>query len=95
MATEYQVFMAVAEKVGYDRRGAPLYKRGPDGDELLEDQDETERVRYRGEWVTRSRRRKRRIPDNDLLGIATAYRAFREDHPEPGLGVSATSARVG
>lgn len=67
--TEYQVFMAVAEKVGYDRRGAPLYKRSPDGEELLEDQEETERVRYRGEWVTRTLRRKRRIPENDLPGL--------------------------
>ncbi len=81
---EYQVFMAVAEKVGFDRRGAPLYKRSPDGEELLEDQDETERVRYRGEWVTRTLRRKRRIPDNDLPAIATAYQAFRAEHPEPG-----------
>lgn len=26
---DYQVFMAVAEKVGFDRRGSTLYKRSP------------------------------------------------------------------
>ncbi|WP_082673908.1 N-6 DNA methylase [Thiohalocapsa sp. ML1] len=81
---DYPVFMAVAEKVGFDRRGAPLFKRSPEGEELLEDQDETERVRYRGEWVTRTLKRKRRIPDNDLPAIAAAYRKFRAEHPEPG-----------
>ena len=30
-APDYTVFMAVAEKVGFDRRGNTLYKRGPDG----------------------------------------------------------------
>jgi len=27
---DYPVFMAVAEKVGFDRRGVPLYERTPD-----------------------------------------------------------------
>jgi type I restriction enzyme M protein len=93
--SEYQVFMAVAEKVGFDRLGAPLYKRSPDGEELLEDREETERVRSRAEWVTRKLRRKRRIPDNDLPGIATAYRDFRAEHPEPGQGVTASRSHAG
>src|SRR5436309_75160 len=29
---DYPVFMAVAEKVGFDRRGVPLYERTPDGE---------------------------------------------------------------
>ena len=29
LPTEYQVFMAVAEKVGYDRRGAPTTSAAP------------------------------------------------------------------
>jgi type I restriction enzyme M protein len=31
----YSVFMAIAEKVGISSRGRTLYKRGPDGEELL------------------------------------------------------------
>ncbi len=68
------VFMAVAKKVGFDRRDAPLFKGSPDGEEILEDQEETERVRYSGESVMRTLKRKRRIPDNDLPAIAAAYR---------------------
>jgi type I restriction enzyme M protein len=33
---DYPVFMAVAERVGVDRRGNPLYKRRPDGEEIWE-----------------------------------------------------------
>ena len=81
---DYPVFMAVAEKVGFDRRGVPLYKRSPDGEEILEEQVESERIRINGKSVIRTLRRKRKIPDNDLPEIAKAYRAFREKNPEPG-----------
>jgi type I restriction enzyme M protein len=37
--------MAVAEKVGVDRRGNTLYKRSPDGEIILEEQEERERIR--------------------------------------------------
>ena len=32
---DYDVFMAIAEKVGKDRRGNPIYKRDDDGAEIL------------------------------------------------------------
>jgi type I restriction enzyme M protein len=81
---DYPVFMAVAEKVGFDRRGVPLYKRTPDGEEILEEQEESERIRINGRSVTRTLRRKRKIPDNDLPEIAKAYHEFRSKNPEPG-----------
>jgi type I restriction enzyme S subunit len=40
---DYPVFMAVAEKVGFDRRGNTLYKRGPDGEEIIEEREVIER----------------------------------------------------
>ena len=33
-SADYPIFMAVAEKVGFDRRGNTLYKRSPEGEEL-------------------------------------------------------------
>jgi hypothetical protein len=57
--------------------------------------DDPERVRYRGESVTRTLRCKRRIPYNDLPRIAAAYRTFRAEHPEPGQGVAARSSHAG
>jgi type I restriction enzyme M protein len=81
---DYPVFMAVAEKVGFDRRGNTLYKRGPDGEELVEDVEYRERVRIGGQSVVRVLRRKEKTIDDDLPRIAAAYRAFRAENPEPG-----------
>ncbi|QVL48675.1 MAG: N-6 DNA methylase [Thiocapsa sp.] len=92
---DYPVFMAVAEKVGFDRRGNTLYKRGPDGEELVEEVEHRERVRVGGQSVIRVLRRKEKTLDNDLPyqkqdgtfvpgPILEAYRAFRANHAEPG-----------
>lgn len=81
---DYPVFMAVAEKVGFDRRGVPLFKRTPDGEEILEEKEETERIRIGGKVVIRTLRRKKKILDDDLPEIAKAYRQFRLNNPEPG-----------
>jgi type I restriction enzyme M protein len=81
---DYPVFMAVAEKVGFDRRGNTLYKRSPDGEEILEDIEEIERIRINGHFVTRRLRRKKKIVDDDLPRIAEAYREFQKSNREPG-----------
>ncbi len=76
--------MAVAEKVGFDRRGADLYKRDPNGDIVVETTVEMERLRIRGKEVTRPLTRSRPVIDNDLPVIAEKYREFRAKHPVPG-----------
>ena len=82
--TDYPVFMAVAEKVGFDRRGKTIYKRSPDGEELVEDVTESEWIRVGGKEVVRTLRRKRKMVDDDLPLIADAYRSFRSEDVEPG-----------
>ncbi len=81
---DYPVFMAVAEKVGFDRRGNTLYKRGPDGEELIEEVEHRERVRVGGKSVVRMLRRKEKTLDDDLPRIAEAYRVFRAENAVPG-----------
>jgi type I restriction enzyme M protein len=83
-ATDYPVFMAVAEKVGFDRRGNKLFKRSPQGEELIEEIEDVEAITVGGRRITRTLRRKTRIVDDDLPVIADRYRAFRHKHPEPG-----------
>jgi type I restriction enzyme M protein len=83
-AGDYPVFMAVAEKVGFDRRGNALYKRSPEGEELTQDVDEVETITVGGRKVVRTLRRKAKIVDDDLPEIAERYRGFRCKHPEPG-----------
>jgi type I restriction enzyme M protein len=82
---DYQVFMALAEKVGVDRRGNTLYKRAPDGEEILTEAQHRERINVGGRSVLRILRRKEKLPDNDLLEIGPAYRAFRSTNAEPGV----------
>ncbi|MCZ2442860.1 MAG: SAM-dependent methyltransferase, partial [Flavobacteriales bacterium] len=81
---DYQVFLAVAEKVGFDRRGNTLYKRRPDGEEIIQEVNETEYLTIGGKRVVRTLSRKDRILDNDLPLISESYRKFRQENPEPG-----------
>lgn len=84
-SVDYPVFMAVAEKVGFDRRGNTLYKRSPDGEIILEEQKKRERVRINGKNHFGPLQRKVPIIDNDLPEIARAYCEFRKEYPEPGV----------
>lgn len=81
---DYPVFMAVAEKVGFDRRGNTLFKRSPIGEELTTDVEEVETITVGGRKVARTLRRKAKILDDDLPVIAERYRAFRRENREPG-----------
>lgn len=76
---EYPVFMAVADKVGFDRRGNKLYKRTPDGEEIVEPRQHEEKFRIKGEWVKRVLTRKEKVEDNDLPVIAEKYREFHAE----------------
>ena len=77
---EYPVFMAVADKVGFDRRGNKLYKRTPDGEEIVEPKQHIERIRIGGRIVERTLTRSEKIEDNDLPVIAEKYREFLEEN---------------
>lgn len=82
---DYPVFMAVAEKVGYDRRGKTVYKRAPDGSDIVKTQTVTERIRISGRVIERTLRRPFKEVDDDLPVIAEKYREFRQRYPEPGV----------
>lgn len=73
---DYPIFMAVADRVGFDRRGNTLFKRGPDGEEILVDREEREQIRIGGKTVTRVLKRKQRVLDDDLPVIAERYQEF-------------------
>lgn len=79
-AEEYPVFMAVADKVGFDRRGNRLYKRTSDGEEIVEPRQYTERFHRKSGWVERTLTRQEKIEDNDLPLIAEKYREFLRVH---------------
>jgi type I restriction enzyme M protein len=73
---DYTVFMAVAEKVGKDRRGNPLYVRDADGAEttFTKTYDVLVRRKKVSQPVTVTRREKEL--DDDLPRIAEAYERY-------------------
>lgn len=77
---EYPVFMAVADKVGFDRRGNKIYKRTPDGEEIVEPRKYIERIRISAKIVERVLTRSEKIEDNDLPVIAEKYQEFLKEH---------------
>lgn len=81
---DYPIFMAIAEKVGFDRRGNAVYRRGPDGEEMLVESTDTVEARVGGEKRTITLTRKEKVLDNDLPEIARRYWEFRERHGMPG-----------
>jgi type I restriction enzyme M protein len=81
---EYPIFMAVAERCGVDRRGNPLYKRNPDGTEIIKAQEIEETIFVGGKKVARKRLLRGPVIDDDFPPITEAYRKFRQENPEPG-----------
>ena len=73
----YEVFMAIAEKLGKDRRGNPIYLRDDDGAEILFE-TETKYIVYKKDAKNevKSRIEKIRKLDDDLPTITEAYLKF-------------------
>lgn len=70
---DYEVFMAIAEKLGKDRRGNQIHLRDEDGAEL----NFEEIIEYLGRDKTvKTRTEKRKRLDDDLPLIAQAYQEF-------------------
>lgn len=77
---EYNVFMAIVEKVGKDRRGVPIYKKDEDGAELLfEENKEWMAYLEDGREVVKSRKVRVKKLDDDLSSIREAYQNFLEN----------------
>lgn len=76
-ADDYDVFMAIAEKLGKDRRGNPIYLRDEDGAELIFDTETHYLIRKKdGVSEVKTRTEKIKQLDDDLPKIAEAYLKF-------------------
>ena len=74
---DYDVFMAIVNKVGKDRRGVPIYKRDEDGAEMLFDHDHRWiSITADGREQLCSRHERIKHLDDDLPDVAKAYREF-------------------
>lgn len=78
---DYPVFMAIAEKIGHDKRGNVVYRRTPTGEDVQVER--TEEVKEidptTGEEVIRTVTVKEKDPDDDLPTVAQAYHDWLEE----------------
>ena len=74
---DYDVFMAIAEKLGKDRRGNPVYIRDKEGGEISFEEDVQYLVMKKdGTKELRKRKEKNKRLNDDLNEIKTAYFKF-------------------
>ena len=85
-APDYDIFMAIAESVGHDRRGNATYRRDPDGFDVYEEHVERFEVLRDGMPATEERRYKRPVPADDLPLISASYLGWLESGDIPELG---------
>ncbi|QHW01274.1 N-6 DNA methylase [Spirosoma endbachense] len=75
----YDVFMAIAEKVGKDRRGNPIQERDEDGKDIITEKT-VSYLQFDTKTNTKTlkeRREKTPVLDDDLPKIGEAYHRFR------------------
>ncbi len=74
---DYDVFMAIVEKVGKDRRGNPIYKKDEDGaDILFEHQKQWLATDDYGRTVVRERKVRVKELDDDLPQVSKSYNSY-------------------
>lgn len=76
---DYDVFMAIVDKVGKDRRGVPIYRRDDDGAELLFDDIKEWMVYDKGRELVKSRKIRVKQLDDDLPNVIEAYNDFKKE----------------
>ncbi len=78
---DYDVFMAIVEQVGKDRRGVPVYEKDDDGAEILfEHYKKWLTYADNGREIVRQRRERIKHLADDLPKVAKAYMEFKEEH---------------
>lgn len=73
---DYEVFMAVANHIGHDKRGNVTYVRDQKGNEIVEELEETLKEYENGRPIYKKQRTQRKVIDDNTLQIAQAFRSW-------------------
>lgn len=78
---DYPIFMAVAEKIGHDKRGATIYKRDAEGKEIVSEYSSQEESidPITGKSYVYATGAKERVVDDDMPDVVKAFRKWQED----------------
>lgn len=72
----YNIFMAVIDKVGHDKRGKTLYRRDEHGEEILVEVDETVTELNKtasGQATVKSAKRMEKVPDDQTRAVPAVF----------------------
>jgi type I restriction enzyme M protein len=80
---DYDIFMAIADHVGWDLRGSPVYVRTPEGDELLQKRTQTITVRNaKGDLVETVEETEEPIINDQLPSISELFNNWLKASPK-------------
>jgi len=77
---DYPVFMAVTDRIGHDKRGHPIFKRGPEGGDILETRKTKVKVVEEGQIIEKVIDEKGPVIDDQLPDIPSLYRKWAKEH---------------
>jgi len=77
--TDYAVFMAVADKIGHDKRGNPIYRRDLDGTDILVERTTRVKTVEGGKVVEKEISEKVPVIDDQLPEIPSLYGSWLEE----------------
>lgn len=78
----YNIFMAVIDKVGHDKRGVNTYQRNAEGDEILVEVDDNVvelGIRADGQTTVRPAKRMEKIPDDQTLAVPAIFEQWKRE----------------
>jgi type I restriction enzyme M protein len=73
---DYNVFMAVANHVGHDKRGNRTYVRDKRGNEIVEELEEETKEYENGKPIYKKQKTQRKVVDDNTQQIAQAFRKW-------------------
>jgi type I restriction enzyme M protein len=76
---DYNIFMAMLEKIGHDKRGNDIFKRDKEGNEILV--PDTDNILVLGDTAdgdkTVSKHRKTKLPDDQTFEVPTIFKEWK------------------
>lgn len=76
---DYNVFMALANHIGHDKRGNKTYVRDHKGNEIVEEIDESTKEYEGGRPIYKQQKALRKVVDDNTLQIAQAFCKWRSE----------------
>jgi len=75
---KYPVFMAIADKIGHDKRGQDIFRRDEEGNDILETRIEIIKEKVDGKIKTKTIKTRHRVLDDVTMEIANLFTEWKK-----------------